>query len=188
MKAERRHELKENDLANLMDKCSAYMQENGGRLALAVVGVLVAVAVVGIVVRSRDRLAVCRHGGVVAGASWETDIGSTTCSGPFCSGFRADVRTQGLRSPAGRCRPRLGHTKRIFRFRSAFDWPINPARTGLVVRFATCGTAMSVVPRERLSAASTASKCRSFVGLQRVMAPSMALSRYGFTVVMKCAP
>lgn len=54
MKAERRHELKENDLAHLMDRCTAYMQENGGRMALAVVGVLVAIAVVGIVVRSRS--------------------------------------------------------------------------------------------------------------------------------------
>ncbi len=53
MKSERRHELRENDLALLMDRFSAYLQENGGRLALAVVGVLVVVAVVGIVVRSR---------------------------------------------------------------------------------------------------------------------------------------
>ena len=53
MKSERRHELKENDLAVLMDRFSAYLQENGGRLALGVVGVLVAIAVVGIVVRSR---------------------------------------------------------------------------------------------------------------------------------------
>ncbi|MCH8241188.1 MAG: hypothetical protein IH897_01100 [Planctomycetes bacterium] len=53
MKSERRHELKENDLAVLMDRFSAYLQEHGGRLALGVVGVLVAIAVVGIVVRSR---------------------------------------------------------------------------------------------------------------------------------------
>lgn len=53
MKAERRHELKGNDLALLMDRISAYLQENGGRVAFAVVGVLVVIAVLGIVVRSR---------------------------------------------------------------------------------------------------------------------------------------
>ncbi len=53
MKAERRHELRENDLALLMDRVSAYLTVNGGRLTLAVVGVLVVIAVVGIVVRSR---------------------------------------------------------------------------------------------------------------------------------------
>ena len=53
MKAERRHELKENDLAHLLDQLSEFLQKNGSRLGLAIVAVVVAVAVVGIAVRSR---------------------------------------------------------------------------------------------------------------------------------------
>ena len=53
MKSERRHELKENDLAHLLGGFSEYLRENGARLGLAVTGVLVVVAVVGITVRSR---------------------------------------------------------------------------------------------------------------------------------------
>lgn len=53
MKSERRHELRENDLAHLLDRFSEYFRENGARMGLVVAGVFVVVAVVGITVRSR---------------------------------------------------------------------------------------------------------------------------------------
>lgn len=53
MKAERRHELKENDLAHLLDQLSDFMHKNGSRLGLVIAVVVVALAVVGIAVRSR---------------------------------------------------------------------------------------------------------------------------------------
>jgi len=53
MKAERRHELKGNDLAQMLDQAGEYMRKNGSRLGLIIAGIVVIVAVVGIAVRSR---------------------------------------------------------------------------------------------------------------------------------------
>lgn len=53
MKAERRHELKENDLAHMLDQAGDYLREKGSRLGLIAAGIVVVVAVVGIAVRSR---------------------------------------------------------------------------------------------------------------------------------------
>ena len=53
MKADRRHELKENDLAHALEVARNYLNEHGGRIGLVVVVVLAVIAVVGIAARSR---------------------------------------------------------------------------------------------------------------------------------------
>lgn len=53
MKADRRHELKENDLAHALEVARKYLNEHGGRIGLVVVVVLAVIAVVGIAARSR---------------------------------------------------------------------------------------------------------------------------------------
>ena len=53
MKADRRHELKENDLAHVLEVWRKYLAERGGRIGLVIVAVLAAIAVVGIAARSR---------------------------------------------------------------------------------------------------------------------------------------
>ncbi len=52
MKAQRRHELKENDLAHAMEVARTYLDEHGGRIGLAVVIVVAVVAVTTLTVRS----------------------------------------------------------------------------------------------------------------------------------------
>lgn len=53
MKAERRHELRENDLIHALEACRDYLNENGGRLAVAVIAVLAIVVAVSFGLRSR---------------------------------------------------------------------------------------------------------------------------------------
>lgn len=53
MKAERRHELKENDLAHAIEVARKYLDENGKRIGFAVVVVMAVLAAVGLTVRSR---------------------------------------------------------------------------------------------------------------------------------------
>lgn len=53
MKAERRHELKENDLAHALEVARKYLDENGKRIGFAIVVVVAVVAGVGLSVRSR---------------------------------------------------------------------------------------------------------------------------------------
>lgn len=53
MKAERRHELRENDLIHALEAARDYLNENGGRLAVAVIGVLAIVVAVSFGLRSR---------------------------------------------------------------------------------------------------------------------------------------
>ena len=53
MKAERRHELKENDLAHALEVAQTYLAERGGRILFVVGAVVVVIAIVSISVRSR---------------------------------------------------------------------------------------------------------------------------------------
>ncbi len=53
MKAERRHELRENDLAAALEASREYLQKNGTRIALAAIIVVVVVTAVSFTVRSR---------------------------------------------------------------------------------------------------------------------------------------
>lgn len=53
MKAERRHELKENDLAHALEVARKYLDEHGKRIGFAVVVVVAVMAGVGLTVRSR---------------------------------------------------------------------------------------------------------------------------------------
>ena len=53
MKAERRHELKENDLAHALEVARKYLDEHGKRIGFTVVVVVAVVAGVGLTVRSR---------------------------------------------------------------------------------------------------------------------------------------
>ncbi|MBI4717639.1 MAG: hypothetical protein HY763_07535 [Planctomycetes bacterium] len=53
MRADRRHELKENDLAHALEVAKVYLHENGKRLGLAVTAVIVIFAVVTVAVRTR---------------------------------------------------------------------------------------------------------------------------------------
>ena len=53
MKTERRHELKENDLAHALTVAKTYIDENGGRIGLLILIVFGALAVVTFTVRSR---------------------------------------------------------------------------------------------------------------------------------------
>ena len=53
MKAERRHELKENDLAHMLEVAQTYLAERGGRILFVLGAVVVAIAIVSISVRSR---------------------------------------------------------------------------------------------------------------------------------------
>lgn len=53
MKAERRHELRENDLAAALEASREYLQKNGTRIAVAAIIVVVVVTAVSFTVRSR---------------------------------------------------------------------------------------------------------------------------------------
>lgn len=53
MKAERRHELRENDLAHYLSMARDYLEENGGRVGLILFAVIAAIAVTTFTVRSR---------------------------------------------------------------------------------------------------------------------------------------
>jgi len=53
MKAERRHELKENDLVHAIESTKTYMREHGTQVGLAVVAVIAVFAVTSIAMRSR---------------------------------------------------------------------------------------------------------------------------------------
>ena len=53
MRAERRHELKENDLAHVLEVAREYLSEHGARIGFVVVAVLAVIAVISIAVRSR---------------------------------------------------------------------------------------------------------------------------------------
>lgn len=53
MKADRRHELKENDLVHILEQGKSYLDQNGKRLGLIVAGVLALVVLIGVALRSR---------------------------------------------------------------------------------------------------------------------------------------
>ena len=53
MKAERRHELRENDLLHAMGVAKAYINENGGRIGLVIIGVFAVAMAVMVGMRSR---------------------------------------------------------------------------------------------------------------------------------------
>lgn len=53
MKTERRHELKENDLAHLLEQARVYLGEHGKQVTLAVLGVVAVVVLVSVFLRSR---------------------------------------------------------------------------------------------------------------------------------------
>lgn len=54
MKAERRHELRENDLLHILHVTRDYLNENGGRVGLAIVVVIVVATALSLGVRSRS--------------------------------------------------------------------------------------------------------------------------------------
>ena len=53
MKAERRHELKENDLAHAIEVTREYLSEHGGRIGMVIVAAVAVTAVVTLAMRSR---------------------------------------------------------------------------------------------------------------------------------------
>lgn len=53
MKSERRHELKESDLAHALEQGKGYMQQHGAMIGLGAIAVVAVVAVAGFVIRSR---------------------------------------------------------------------------------------------------------------------------------------
>lgn len=72
MKAERRHELHENELAQALEKAKAYLDAHGKRLALIVGGALVLVIVVSTIMRSASESRSrdwARYSDLVSGAS-----------------------------------------------------------------------------------------------------------------------
>lgn len=151
MKSERRHELKENDLAMLMDRCGVYLQENGGRLALAVVGVLVAIAVVGIVVRSRaaaledawQRRRALSFQDLESGRrslDMLTSLTETTTDRSFVVGALIEVGRQGLdlaTKTENHPDPELNEQARTAFTRLLSEFPENPLALGV----ARCGLA-----------------------------------------------
>jgi len=54
MKAERRHELKESDLAHALERGGNYLKQNGGRIGLLVIVVIGAVVVGNVVIQARE--------------------------------------------------------------------------------------------------------------------------------------
>lgn len=54
MKAERRHELKESDLAHALERGGNYLKQNGGRIGLLVIVVVAAVVVGNVVIQARE--------------------------------------------------------------------------------------------------------------------------------------
>ena len=53
MKSERRHELRENDLAHFLSVARDYLDENGGRVGLILFGVIAVFAIATFTMRSR---------------------------------------------------------------------------------------------------------------------------------------
>ena len=86
MKAERRHELKESDLAHIIEQVRGFLTEHGKRLGMIVIAAAVVVAVVGITVRSKAttreeawlRKNTLRFGTVEAGKKSLTTLRSMT--------------------------------------------------------------------------------------------------------------